>query len=565
MPKKSRLLTELAHQPVSGYSMFCNPDVQSEHDTHPNMTTTTTTRIRVPKRPVKPVPESSVLMECTTCLEEQLWSQAFASLSSEITAGADTHAPARLPPPQYLALAATLTVHPSFTTRTDDPLKHRASDDALKYLRKVVAAVDPVDAGLRDAFRFGRAAGRQAASKRGGARAAHAHADSSEERHHLLIRNQYANEQSLANHAEHFWAAVGWAFNCSVKHRARWQRWQAWLELMLDTLQADLTTAAPGDASGEGLSGTLIAHYLSAVEAGRHNRRKIMRAILADGSSRSTGEFPEIWRNETKLPKKRESIRSPKRQRLDVDNGEFGDYFDDDSDQHSPETRARKSRSAAARRSGAADDNVDESDDYETGMSVAGDFGGPDSVRLRQRFLGLLTSFVRADDQKRPMFVDIEELFSLFTEFIKPLPLTVFQQFVLPQTPYIDADFHASLLDLLSRPLLGSSTCNGPIDQAEFERSFASCAAVHSSVEDNAKVSLIIESLLRALWEARLLSNDPSRLKALVLEGVQARTQKVASDGRRKTVKRASADDEARTVMQCSADRMDVLLAILVA
>jgi hypothetical protein len=44
---------------------------------------------------------------------------------------------------------------------------------------------------------------------------------------------------SLWSRAEDFWHAVGWAFNCSVLHPERWERWQVWLQYMCEVMEDD--------------------------------------------------------------------------------------------------------------------------------------------------------------------------------------------------------------------------------------------------------------------------------------------------------------------------------------
>ncbi|KXS97339.1 hypothetical protein AC578_10737 [Pseudocercospora eumusae] len=580
-PKGSRLLKELRHMPVTGRSMFENPDIASsqtsmsntQNNTQPSQATLHVVPTRK-RRKVKAVPPI-VLDQCTICLEEQLYSNAFALLSSSLNSGPDVEAPACVPPVQHLALASTIAIHPSFTSRTESVDKHAAAEAAMGYLRNIANTTMIEETGLKEALRFGVASSKKARTRRASTRQESANGTSDEE-DNAQIRSQYADKQSLAENAEDFWAVVGWAFNCSVIHKTRWIRWQMWLDLVLDVIEADLDAWAPEQTKlpkGTDLSSTLLAQYLFSVGAGRQNTRRVMRAITADGSAQSLAQFPEIWNNETRPPKKKQDERLSNKRKLDLDNEEYGDYFDDESGEESPDSKSRSSRSGTtaskrSRRSGASSrDNVghedrdsDETPEAAVASTGIDSFGGTDSIRIRQRFLSLLTRFSRAAPA---LFVDTEELFALFTEFIRPLPLTIFQQFVLPMKPYLNSDLHASFNEMLFRPLIGASSCKGIISQQEFEASFAHRAASNTSVVDNAKVSLLTESLLRALWQSDCLDNNLSGLKTQVEKGVQARNQKIAGDGRKKAGKKAGADVEGRSVLQSSADRMSVLLTVL--
>lgn len=573
MSKRSRLLKELRHDPVKGHSMFHNPDILSSPKRKASsQNTTQSSHCDMParkRRAVMAVP-ATLLDQCTICMEEQLFSQGFSLLTSVLHAGLDTNAPACIPPPPHLALASTLAVHPSMTTRTDDQDKHAAANAALRYLRDVVAVVGVEHAGIREALQYGTPpALRSDRSSRAKTRRSNAGQASDEEVESGNLRSKYIEGQSVAENAQDFWAVVGWAFNCSVRHKARWERWREWLELMLDVLEEDLERySARGHKSPE-LAHSLIAQYMSIVGAGRNNKRRVMRAVLADGDVRSMAEFGEIWKNETR-PVKKEELLGSKRRKLDLDNDDYGDYLDNESEEDE-QIKSRMSRSRTAPKSrrsrtpadfSAAKDEDDDDIALETaseGDAIA-EYGGMDSIRLRQRFLSLFTNFSLVAPN---LFVDTEELFAIYTEFIRPLPLSIFQQFALPLRRYLSPNLQASLNEMLFRPLLGTTSAAGLIDQAEFESSFATSAATSTSATDNAKVSLLTESMLRALWTTGTLTPNLSQLKVLVEQGVKLRHDKVAGNGRRKTGKTADAEDEARLVLEHSGQRMMVLLNVL--
>lgn len=519
-----------------------------------------------------------MLDHSTVCFEEALFSQGFALQSRCLESGVETNAPSRVPPPPHFKFASTVAVHPNLTTRTHEKDRQVASNDALKYLRHAINTVDAKDGGLKDAFRFESSRSQSERSRRARTRNSElSNASDDESEKPGFIRSSYYKKQSLWRHAEDFWAIVGWAFNCSVLHKGRWKRWKAWLEQMLDVLQNDLEKHIRlKESENADMGESLLAQYISTVGDGRNNRRRIMRAITADGTKRMVAEFGEIWKNETKPPKKKKEEHPSKRRKLDIDNNQFGDYGDSDSEVEGSEGRRRKSVSASAQstrsmrskeaRQPAQDNEVEtgedetEADGLTSALTGVDGFGGMDSIRLRQRLLALLTSFsqVALDN-----FMDTEELFSLFTEFLRPLPLPIFQQFVLPLKPFLSTDLQASLLEMLFRPLLGSNNGRGKIDQNMFETSFAPHAAMTSSATDNAKVSLLAESLLRALWRSDNLLGDMGSLRVSIKKGIKAREDKVAYDGRKKVGRNFALDEQARTLLQCSAERMLVLLDVM--
>lgn len=528
--------------------------------------------IKLPQsRDVKPLP-SNILDHSTVCFEEELYSQGFALQTRCLESGVETNTPARVPPPSHFTFASTLAVHPFLTTRTTKGDRHTASNDALRYLRHAVNTIDAKDGRMNNAFRFEAGRAQSERSKRASTRRVDGAGDDDDETEKPgFIRSGYYKEKSLWTHAEDFWAVVGWAFNCSVLHEARWERWKAWLEHMVDLLEHDLKKHIELQKNeGVDIGESLLAQYISLVGEGRNNRRRIMRAITADGSKKMVAEFGEVWKGETKPPKKDNyKNHKVKRRKLDIDNDEYGDYMDRESeDEASSESSKRKTGSLNGESSrGKRSKRVSQPDEvdhdamkgqktYVAGTASTLTFGDMDSIRLRQRLLWLLTQLSMAAPDK---FMDIHELFSLYTEFLRPLPLSIFQQFAMPLKPFLSTNSSATLTEMLFRPLLGTDH-DGVIDQSAFESNFAPRAAITTSTVDNAKVSLLTESLLRALWKADVLSDGSASLRASVEKGIEAREEKI---GPKKTGTTTHLDDQARTSIQCSAERMRVLLDLI--
>ncbi|KXL47524.1 hypothetical protein M433DRAFT_57801 [Acidomyces richmondensis BFW] len=495
-------------------------------------------------RSTKPIP-SQLLDHCTVCLEEQLYCQAFELFSCALISGTGSALPAQIPPPQYLALAATLTVHPSFTNRTRSEDKHDAANKALRYIQDVLTLCGSRASGIYKAFQYKPKPTSSRCYKKqvSGRRQAQVNSDSEDESGRL--HSTYASTESLWQNAEDFWSVIGWAFNCSVAHRARWVRWKLWLEVMLDTLEVDLKACVSEDCVHE----SIFAQYLNSIGESRNNKRRLMRAILADGKQKSLAEFGEIWRNETQPPKpKKGDDRFGSNRKLDVENGEFGDYFDD-SDNESREESARNSTSQRK-------------------VIVAGDqnsiegFGGVDSMNFRRRILALLIQYCTIEPHT---FLDTDDLLDLYTEFLRPLPLPIFRQFVLPSKPWLDSKEQFSLDQMLLRPLLSHAVPvydENAITQQDFELHFAPFCSNLSNVVDNAKLSLLVEDLLRLLWRMGRLSYSEA-LKVSVEEGIEARRCKVLVGGRRKAGFRAAEDEEARAILEHSGKRMLAILDMI--
>lgn len=531
-------------------------------------------------RNVQPLP-AQLLDNCTVCIEEQLFSQAIPLLLSAITAGNGTSRPAYVPPTQHLSLLVTLVVHPSMTTRTLSKEKQTAANDALRYLRHLNSLTAADSSGLTKALQF-RDTG-SSRSKRARTRISDVSSDDELE-DPGRIRSTYAKKDSLFANAEDFWAAVGWAFNCSVAHPNRWDRWRLWLEFMLDVLEDDLDAKhRQARESHEGrdkvLSKSLIAHYLAPyVEQGRNSKRRIMRAILADGTQSSLNLFPSIYPNETLPPKSKTDTKIGEKRALDLDQGDFGDYFDSDSDsnnttpgqtQKSARTSARHSANNLSRQDSPALPDTPKSSAASPNTPLA-THGGYDSLRLRQRLLTLLTNF---SSLAPTLFLDNEDLFDLYTEFLRPLPLPIFSFFLLPSNTasngsrVMDANSLASLTQMLLRPLLSSAA---PVSNANsltaesFATHFAPFAANVSNVGENARVGICVEGLLRLLWSEGVLAGagDEVKLRACeaVEEGIAARERRAAGDGRRKSAGKCKDEWE---VLVTGGERMRCLLRMI--
>ena len=531
-----------------------------------------------------PLP-AQLLDTCTVCFEEQLYLQGLSLLSSTLTAVTGTQRPSYVPPIQHLAFVATLSVHPSFNTRTTSKDKKQASDEALQYLRHTVDLLGTRKSGIERSFQFSEHAG-NSRNRRARTRQSDV-ASEDEDDQPVRIKSRYFDRDSLWTNASDFWAVVGWAFNCSVAHKHRWQRWQLWLDLMLDVLNDDLDQRIPearqcrtdGDlvVAENVLNVSMLATYLETIGDGRNNKRRVMRAILANGKAKSLAEFTEMWRNETKPPKQRkEEERAAKRRKLDFERGEFGDYLDNESEEESPlnsnrqsraSTKAPSTRASRAPSGGESEDREDaepgnatpKGKSTSTGVEA---FGGIDSIYLRQRCLALLVRFC---SECPDAFLDTEDLFDLYTEFLKPLSLPVFQQFVLPTKRWLSENSQASLIQMLLRPMLAAIAPpynENNLTQADFETHYAPYAANVTSVVENAKVSLLIECLLRLLWKAAQLTHT-SRLQTLIEQGIAARKEKAGLDGRRRTGANAKEGGIASLTLECSGERMLTILDMI--
>ena len=474
--------------------------------------------------------------------EEGLYCQALELLTSLLTSGSASHSPlpALLPPPQYIALIATLTVHPSLTTRAKTLDRIQAANLSLRYLRLLLKHAGPVHGNLNEAFSFN---GLGLSSRRGGSgrrkttsEGANLPAGDNE-----MIDDELANARSLWARAEEFWQVVGWCFNCSILHKRRWERWNAWLTYMLEVLEADWDAREHGEGD-ESREKSMIIKYITSGTTTAGRQRRILRAIFADGRTKSVAEFGEIWQNETKELKKDTDIKKAEK-KIDIEADDYGDYMEGEDDEDledsleellSPREQTFQSQ--------------------ESIPNVAADLGGMDSINLRLRSLSLLSkvSAVLPDE-----FTDLNTLYDNFLEHIRSLPIPAFFLVMSPTTLRAFTPAAASsLTQYILRSLIVASAplpVNDNISQEILATSYLPYAANTSSIVDNTKVSLCVETLLRLLDFHVGLAWTPG-LQEAAEAGIRARTAKA----KKKQTKRGSDGDGScdGTWLAASAERI---------
>ena len=391
------------------------------------------------------------------------------------------------------------------------------------------------------------------------------------------MNTDLANVESLWARAEDFWHVVGWAFNCSVLHKRRWERWRAWLEYMLQVLEDDwnlrrhMTHADKVDGGNDPREGSLIVNYLGADGSRTGKERRVVRAVFADGSPRALTEFKEIWRNEPRELKKDNDASKKLETKVNVDEDIYGDYLkdEDDSDLEDVETPIFSTSSPTPILTPSAP-----SPDPSTALllpSGATPLGGIASVNLRLRLLSLLSS-VSATLPSPSSFTPITTLYDLYLTQMRPLPLPTFSVLLSPiSLRHLAPSAASSLTQYILRSLISSSAplpAKDDLTQEVLEESYLPYAANTSSVADNAKVSLCVEALLR-LWNECVGLEWSAGLKGALEEGIEAREVKAkrGGRGRRKGSEGqgvgGGGGEEDRVWLRASAERMRRLVDLV--
>lgn len=301
------------------------------------------------------------------------------------------------------------------TTKARSPDKIKGADAALRYLRGVQTTIYPTDDTLKSAFACGERSRRRAQKIIAINPSANGEGEEGEDgedgerfekaanRERAEMANNMerlmslpATSQSLWNRAEDFWHIVGWAFNCSVAHKKRWERWKLWLELMLDFLEADwearIRLAKEDGADIEQiLMDSLIWHYITSEEqTSRTSRTRMVRAILAMATPASRKEFTEIWVGETLEPKPLKDNEDKPVTKVENEDDDLADLGSDDEDILMEDAQ----EDVPVQPAGRALSSKSSNSSMESVMFNSDDpgerLGGMDAIDLRQRFLALV-------------------------------------------------------------------------------------------------------------------------------------------------------------------------------
>ncbi|KAL9054874.1 MAG: hypothetical protein Q9162_003907 [Coniocarpon cinnabarinum] len=487
---------------------------------------------------------------CVILLEEKMYADAETLTTLQSLISPSNPIPA-LPPPPFISLLATCARLSDITDSTkcgfvDAFLFRRAHDSSLqgslpshgnRYKRRK-------GSGVIDLTHSSSSAASSGATS----------PNSTESEGQTRLNNALASRGSIFHAAEGFWHVVGWAFNCSIHHPQRWLYYRKWLNFMIEILQSELDTGGQIHPPPANLGHLYLREVNASTAAGL---RTILRAILADGSETSLSEFHEIWPNETKPPKE----NNPKklrwsRNQVNLDEGKFGDYWDDDleDDLEGDVTIKIEGGEGAARTSGRTQRrrgkyhvNMDldhglertAEDEKQTkampnSSNSIEDFGGIDSVVLRRRLLGWLAAFLRrhpATASRTGMY----DFLNLTAEFLRPLPSPVFTSLI-ATTPTITGeqpDMDEITLSRLHMAVLNILLLNDKIPvysdtfptQKQLQTFYLSLTTKTSYLDDLAKTAITIESLARLLSRNGMLS-DAAELTDAINRSIAIRTEK---------------------------------------
>ncbi|KAJ5640645.1 hypothetical protein N7528_000270 [Penicillium herquei] len=511
--------------------------------------------------------------------EEKLYTNGLSLLLNTLASGTYASNKVIIPLPQHIALCVTFLVHPSTTTRAKTSEEQDASNLALRLLRILGTLVNPEDCRLGEAFKF-----TERTSRSGRRHEPSGHNSGLQTDKPLNL--PMGTGDSLWSRAGDFWHAVGWAFNCSVLHPERWERWQVWLQYMCDIMQDDWAARVhkwekrreerKNGTGGNGKESTrdeqnkhekedleifresLIFQFInSGSTSGQH--RRILRAIFADGGVKSVNEFGQVFKNELKSLRTPEQAKKRDRE-VNIEMEEYGDYLaQDESDEelnrvndsgYSPSNRESSSNPRKSKRTrrgtrSAGKGTPSQPPEKETSLphSEVGlaPMGGLGALKLRKQLLAILSNVSeRLPDQ----FMHWYDLYDMFVENISPLSLPIFQAIVSPSVlPVLSAAAQTTLCEKLLLGLRESSAPSSDEDfltQSKLEKCFLPYGAASNTAVNHIKISILLESVIILLASSELVVMTPS-FKETVESGINHRADRAQEEFRRN---QASRDNE---------------------
>lgn len=433
--------------------------------------------------------------------------------------------PTIVAPPAHLALILTLTVHPHRTTRLKEKEEIDIVSSAWTYLNNLLDIAGPLNANFKTAFDH---------VERRARHGAHSGDDD-----HIIedrIHSKYADVDSLFHCAPDFWAAVGWAFNCSTIHPQRWKFWKLWLDFMIKVIEVDWThrqyldNQSTPDASGNPclshLRDSLLMTYIKSTGSGRYRTNHIIKALFADGRQTSRRLFREIFRNEVK--ELTESDQATKFGAVNLDKDEYGGYMnftdseEGEADDKTPRATPKTPRSPRTLLTS----------DVPTGMAEA--------VKLRLRLLDIV--MIAAEVLPEDM-VGFHKLTQELSRQMKEEPINVFQLYLGELRRQVDdgypRDVAVAVFSELFNELLPAayedpakymdgSTDGIALTAKTLTHCYLPWPAATNDLDDNARVALLHEAALLLVDPEELASADG--LRAAAEKGIQARKAKTATN-----------------------------------
>lgn len=152
--------------------------------------------------------------------------------------------------------------------------------------------------------------------------------------------------------------------------------------------------------------------------------------------------------------------------------------------------------------------------------------------------------------------INLEELFDLFSEFIKPLRIDIFKQLLLHI--HLSPKLQAGLLADIALPFLANIPSQLGVlelDQSDLVQYFLPVRANSMVATENAKYSFLLECLLANFFDRGLLTYSTD-FQVAVKTGVSLRQHHAIGDGRRRSKGTSLEGGRGRDELKWSGERI---------
>ena len=351
-----------------------------------------------------------------------------------------------------------------------------------------------------------------------------------------------------------------------------------WLEFVVGVLEKDFDERFARDEQDGGeeggykaLAGGLMVAY---VEGERRERRNVLGQVLRAVFAFSDGEnvvsdravFQEVFEREVVVGVKSKRKRGEGAV-VDLENDRFGDYLDgeEEIEEDDEEEEAEDdSEPAAPWPQKGRRPKTKPKPPTTPSFTLTDDIASTVPFRLRIfRLLSGVAYYLPS------AFAPADELYERFTQLVRGLPLPMFQLFISSRPPLLPEPLQVLLLREILDAMLPRHPDPADVDPAHgggndvsllvLERCFLPFAANRVTAEDNAKLSIALESLLWFAY-AKIDVEDVGGLRGAVEKGIKAREDRIKRRGGGRV---DGADKAAREALARSARNLRALVGVV--
>ncbi len=294
--------------------------------------------------------------------------------------------------------------------------------------------------------------------------------------------------------------------------------------------------------------------------------KELLRALMAFSSGDNPahrGYFSAIFAKELATAQKSEP-HDLLGKKVDLEKDDFGDYTMDKDLSSEGETEPNPFKSRKRRRAQAMKEDTDAQAAADT---MLGDKNEEEryleTVPLRLRLFELLSQAYCLDENYKLS----HEFYLEFALQLRQLPLAHFKQFLLRHGTPLSHDVYTSLVRYVILQLIPKDLADGnerEISIAMLETSFVPFSSGTASIEENAKLSFVLECMLHHIIAHDSGAYAPASFRVAVEKGIEARREKTKPRRRGGRPARDSpADQAARESMASSEENLRMLVDLL--